>query len=67
MKDANLYGMSLVNAGSVVPQMANALTRLFAEGKLKAVVSKSYPLAEATQALNDLLASKVFGKLVLVP
>jgi NADPH2:quinone reductase len=67
MKDVNLLGMSLVNAGPVIPEMANALTPLFAEGKLKAVVSKSYPLPEATQALNDLLAGKVFGKLVLVP
>jgi NADPH:quinone reductase-like Zn-dependent oxidoreductase len=67
MKDANLYGMSLINAGPVIPEMAGALTSLFAAGKLKAVVSKSYPLPEATQALHDLLAGKVFGKLVLVP
>jgi NADPH2:quinone reductase len=67
MKDVNLLGMSLVNAGPVISEMATALTPLFAAGKLKAVVSKSYPLPEATQALNDLLAGKVFGKLVLVP
>jgi NADPH:quinone reductase-like Zn-dependent oxidoreductase len=67
MKDVNLLGMSLVNAGPAIPEMANTLTPLFAAGKLKAVVSKSYPLSEAPQALNDLLASKVFGKLVLVP
>lgn len=67
MKDANLYAMSLVNAGSVISEMASALTRLFAAGKLKAVVSKSYPLPEATQALGDLVAGKVFGKLVLTP
>lgn len=38
-----------------------------AEGKLKPHVSKTYPLAEAAQALNDMLARKVTGKVVLVP
>ena len=51
----------------IIPEMAAALTPLFAAGTLKALVSKTYPLAEAAQALNDLLASKVFGKLVLTP
>ena len=66
-KDAVIYGMSLVNAGAAIPDMAKALTRLFAEGKIKAVVSQAYPLSEAQQALADLLAGKVFGKLVLTP
>jgi NADPH:quinone reductase-like Zn-dependent oxidoreductase len=30
-------------------------------------VSKSYPLREAPHALADLVAGKVFGKLVLKP
>jgi NADPH2:quinone reductase len=67
MKDVNLIGMSLVNAGPVIPEMAAALTSLFAAGTLKAVVSKTYPLAEARQALSDLVAGRVFGKLVLTP
>ena len=67
MKDANIYAMSLVNAGAAIPDMAKTLTRLFAEGKLTAIVSKSYALSEAQQALADLLAGKVFGKLVLTP
>jgi NADPH2:quinone reductase len=67
MKDANLLGMSLVNAGPVIPEMAAALTGLFAAGKLKAVVSKTYPLPEAQQALADLVAGRVFGKLALTP
>jgi len=67
MKDANLLGMSLVNAGPVIPEMATALTGLFAAGKLKAVVSKTYPLPEAQQALADLVAGRVFGKLALTP
>jgi NADPH2:quinone reductase len=67
MKDANLLGMSLVNAGPVIPEMATALTGLFAAGKLKAIVSKMYPLAEAPQALADLVAGRVFGKLAVTP
>jgi NADPH2:quinone reductase len=66
-KDAIVYGMSLVNAGPVIPEMGKALSNLFAEEKIKAVVSKSYPVSEAQQALADLLAGKVFGKLVLTP
>jgi NADPH2:quinone reductase len=66
-KDATVYGMSLINAGSVIQEMAAALTPLFAAGKVKAIVSRAYPLAEAPQALGDLLAGRVFGKLVLVP
>lgn len=67
MKDVNILGMSLVNASQAVPEMATALTGLFSAGKLKAVVSKTYPLAEAQQALADLVASRVLGKLVLTP
>jgi NADPH:quinone reductase-like Zn-dependent oxidoreductase len=66
-KDATMYGMSLINAGAAIPEMAATLGRLFADGKIKAVVSKSYPLADASRAMEDLLASKVFGKLVLIP
>jgi NADPH:quinone reductase-like Zn-dependent oxidoreductase len=67
MKDVSMLGMSLINANAAIPEMAKSLVGLFSEGKIKAVVSKSYPLRDAPQAMNDLLAAKVFGKLVLVP
>jgi NADPH2:quinone reductase len=67
LKDITFYGMSLLSADKVIPDMAAAMTPDFAAGKLKAIVSKAYPLQEATQALNDLLAGKVFSKLVLIP
>ncbi|MGH9427778.1 MAG: quinone oxidoreductase family protein, partial [Terriglobia bacterium] len=67
MKDANLLGMSLVNAGPVIPEIATALASLFAAGKITAIVSKAYPLSDAQQALADLVAGRVFGKLVLTP
>ena len=66
-KDASILGMSLVNAGPAIPEMAAAIRELFAAGRIKAIVSKSYPLAEAPQALADLVAGRVFGKLVLIP
>jgi NADPH2:quinone reductase len=36
-----------------------------AAGKLKPLISAVYPLAQASSALNDLLARKVMGKVVL--
>ena len=43
------------------------LLRWFEEGKLKNHISKTYPLADAVQALEDLTARKTTGKVVLVP
>jgi len=67
MKDVTMLGMSLINAGPAIADMARILPGLFGEGKIKAVVSKSYPLADAAKALEDLVAARVFGKLVLTP
>jgi NADPH:quinone reductase len=67
MKDVTMLGMSLINAGEAIAEMARVLSGLFSEGKIKAVVSKSYPLAEAAKAMEDLVAARVFGKLVLTP
>jgi NADPH2:quinone reductase len=46
------------------------LAQLFgwlAEGKLRPLVSKEYPLADTPQALQDLLARRAVGKLVIRP
>jgi len=46
------------------------LAQLFgwlAQGLLRPHVSKAYPLAEAPQALQDLLARRAVGKLVILP
>lgn len=66
-KEATIYGMALPNSVALIPDIANALIPLFADQKIKALVHKSYPLVEAQQALQDLVAGKVFGKLVLAP
>ena len=46
------------------------LAQLFgwlAEGRLQPLVSRQYPLADTAQALNDLLARRAVGKLVIWP
>jgi len=43
------------------------LIRWCAEGKLSAHVHAAYPLADAAQALKDIAARKVMGKVVLKP
>ncbi|HEX9390860.1 MAG TPA: NADPH:quinone oxidoreductase family protein [Usitatibacteraceae bacterium] len=37
------------------------------EGKIRPLISRTYSLAETPQALNDLLARRVTGKLVIIP
>ena len=64
-KDITVLGMSLVNAASHVPAYGSSLNKLFQERKLKVVISKSYSLSQAGEALKDLVAGRVFGKLVL--
>jgi NADPH:quinone reductase len=44
-----------------------ALFAMIADGKLKLLVAKTYPLAEAPQAHRDMEARKVAGKLLLIP
>lgn len=46
---------------------SSALIRLISEGKLKLLIAKKYPLAEAPQAHRDLESRKISGKLLLVP
>jgi NADPH:quinone reductase-like Zn-dependent oxidoreductase len=67
MKDATIYSLVLGNSADRIPDMARALTPLFATGALKAVIHKKYPLPAAPEALEDLLAGRVFGKLILEP
>jgi NADPH2:quinone reductase len=38
-----------------------------AEGKLRPLVSRRYALEDTAQALNDMAARKVTGKVVIVP
>ena len=46
---------------------SSALFALISEGKLKLLIAKKYPLAEAPEAHRDLESRKISGKLLLVP
>jgi NADPH2:quinone reductase len=48
-------------------RLLGQLFGLLAEGKLRPVVSREYPLAETPQALLDLLGRRAVGKLVIRP
>jgi NADPH2:quinone reductase len=70
-----LKGASIVGVfwGSFVKNepaaFANNMQELFAllmAGKLKPLISATYPLEQAATALNDMMARKVVGKIVLV-
>jgi NADPH2:quinone reductase len=67
MKEATIYATRLSNAGPAIREMAEAIADLLTAGQLQVIVSKSYPLIEAVEALTDLVAGRVFGKLVLTP
>jgi NADPH:quinone reductase len=45
----------------------SALFGMIAEGKLKLLIAKTYPLAEAAQAHRDMEERKIAGKLLLIP
>ncbi|MCP5117647.1 MAG: zinc-binding dehydrogenase, partial [bacterium] len=47
-------------------QVHKALSSLREEGKIRPVVSATYPLAEAVAALGDLAQRKISGKAALV-
>ena len=50
------------NLGGIMEMMG-----WMAEGKIRPLISHTYSLDEASQALNDLLARRATGKLVIVP
>jgi NADPH:quinone reductase len=45
----------------------SALFAMISEGKLKLLIAKTYPLAEAPHAHRDMEARKIAGKLLLIP
>ncbi len=64
-----VYLKDLTLAGSTYqpPAVFQKLARLINEGRLKPLVSKTYPLTEIHRAQADFVAKKYPGKLVLVP
>ena len=46
-KEVSIYGMALPNSVALIPDIANALIPLFTDQNIRAVVHKSYPLADS--------------------
>lgn len=64
-----LFSRQLSILGSMMGRTGELLTvvRLVGEGKLKPVIDRVFPLAEAAQAQQVIESRDFFGKLVLVP
>lgn len=70
-KNMAIHGFYLAGLGRalfpIVQQFQKELLPLFAEGKLRPVVDRTFPLAEATEAHRYVAGRQNFGKVVLVP
>lgn len=61
------WGLYFDKDPQVLRQAQAALSDLYAAGKIAPLVSATYPLTEAEQALDALGSRKTAGKLVLIP
>ncbi|MGI9589738.1 MAG: NADPH:quinone oxidoreductase family protein [Myxococcota bacterium] len=50
-----------------IPQTMQAIFDLYAEGKVRPVIYKSYSLEEVAEALTGLAGRKTYGKVILAP
>lgn len=67
-KDATIYGMSLFNApAEAMAEIHEAIFDGLSKGYLKPVIGESIPLSEAPRAHHQVIGSKAFGKIILVP
>ncbi len=61
------WGLYFEKNPRVLEETQEALSGLYAAGKIAPLVSATYPLADATAALEALGARKTTGKVVLIP
>jgi NADPH2:quinone reductase len=61
------WGQFLMKEPQVNMANFHQLFQWYTDGKLKPPVFRTYPLAQAAQAMNDLLSRKTTGKLILLP
>ncbi len=61
------WGLYFDKDPAVLHESQRALCRMFAEGKIRPVVSQTFPLKEAQVALAALGSRKTSGKIVLIP
>ena len=67
-KDASIHGLSLWNASPAeLTEIMAAIGAGLANGTLRPVVGKEFPLAEAAAAHKAVLEPGAYGKIVLVP
>jgi len=67
-KDASIHGLSLWNATPAeLTEIMAAVTAGLANGTLRPVVGKEFPLAQAAAAHQAVLEPGAYGKIVLVP
>jgi putative PIG3 family NAD(P)H quinone oxidoreductase len=66
VRGTTLRGMPLPEKASLVERCGEFLLPRLAEGTLRAVVDRTYPLAEAAAAHRDMEANRNLGKIVLV-
>mgnify|MGYP001457296069 CR=1 FL=1 len=67
-KDATIYGMSLFNSPEDVrAEIHAAIFEGLNKGFLNPHVRKSFPLSEAPASHHEVIETKAFGKIVLVP
>ncbi len=59
-----LDGVTVANVGSDAAHLA-PLAALVADGKLRAAIQQTYPLARAAEALQDFTAQHTLGKRVI--
>jgi NADPH2:quinone reductase len=61
------WGAFVKNEPAASAENMQELFSLLLQAKLKPLISATYPLDDAAAALNDMMARKVVGKVVLVP
>ena len=64
-KDIDVRGLSLFNSDPVFPEMIRQLGLMLADGRVRASVGETMPLADAARAHDLLMTGKIFGKIVL--
>ena len=64
-KDIDVRGLSLFNSDPVFPEMIRQLDLMLADGRVRASVGETMPLADAPRAHDLLMTGKIFGKIVL--
>jgi NADPH2:quinone reductase len=67
-RDATILGISLGNASErELASMHAALASGLAHGSLRPVIRQEYALAEAAKAHHEVIESRAYGKIVLIP